>query len=431
MTRSKPNPKKRLTEAMIATAARYGYGKASVARVVARAGVSRATFYEHFSDKEECFLAAYREVAQRIVESLERLEGGRGATVGPREILRQLLDNADLEPAAARIFLIESFAAGPTVRAEHEKVLDAMERSLDTFLDALPGRGMLEIPPRSLLGGIGSVVAIRIFRGEAGRLTGLLDDLEAWLRSYAVSSGRRLRCEDWAELGSELGPPPEPEPSPLDDHLPRGRGSLSPAVVVAEQRQRVIAAVARTAREKGYSAMTVADIVTTAGIAREAFYSQFRSKEDAFLSAQAYALETSVSRSAGSFFGEEAWPDRIWNGLRALLRYFASVPDLAMLDVRESYAAGAAAIRRSFETRMAFTLFLEDGYRQRPQAEGLPRLCSEAIAGAILEPMRHGTVEGRVALTEQLVPQATYVALAPFIGPERALELVEAKIASG
>lgn len=101
MTRSKSNPKKRLTEAMIATAARYGYGKASVAKVVARAGVSRATFYEHFKDKEECFLAAYREVAQRIVGSLEQLEGGRGATVGAREILRQLLDNADREPAAA------------------------------------------------------------------------------------------------------------------------------------------------------------------------------------------------------------------------------------------------------------------------------------------------------------------------------------------
>ena len=38
-------------------------------------------------------------------------------------------------------------------------------------------------------------------------------------------------------------------------------------------------------------------------------------------------------------------------------------------------------MRRSFDNRMAYTLFLEDGYRQRPEAERLPRLCSEAIGG--------------------------------------------------
>jgi AcrR family transcriptional regulator len=284
----------------------------------------------------------------------------------------------------------------------------------------------LEIPARALLGGLGGVVAMRIFRGETGRLIGLLDELEAWLRSYALAGGRRRCQQDWMGLGSPLGAPIEPEPSVLDDRLPRGRAALSPAVVASEQRQRVLAAVARVASDKGYAAMTVADLVAVAGVTREVFYEQFRSKEDAFLATQAYALQTSISRSAGSFFGKEAWPDRVWNGLMALLRYFGSVPDLAALDVVESYAAGSASIQRSFEARMAFTLFLEDGYRQRPEAEGMPRLCSEAIAGAVLEPLRHLTAEGRADRELELAPQVAYIALAPFIGPARALELVEA-----
>src|SRR6476659_5078578 len=49
----------RMIEAMAETVAEKGYAATTVADVVARAGVSRKTFYEHFADREECFLAAY------------------------------------------------------------------------------------------------------------------------------------------------------------------------------------------------------------------------------------------------------------------------------------------------------------------------------------------------------------------------------------
>jgi AcrR family transcriptional regulator len=431
MIRSNPRHRERLIDAMTITAARYGYREASIARVVAQAGVSRATFYQHFEDKEACFLAAYRELAKRMAAELRELEGKGEPKERPYEVLRGLLEAADREPASARIVLLEALAAGPTVRAAHERRLGEMEAAMDVYLDEASVGGLqLEIPARALLGGLGSIVAIRVFRGEAGRLIGLLDDLDAWLRSYAMPGRRRRNRQDWTELGLRLAEPIEPEPSPLDERLPRGRAALTPAVVASEQRQRLLAAVARLAQEKGYSTMTVADVVATAGVAREVFYEQFRSKEDAFLSAQAYALEASVAQAAARFFKPGTWPNRVWDGLLALLRYFSSVPDLASLDVVESYSAGSAAIRRSFEGRMAFTLFLEDGYRQRPEGDRLPRLCSEAIAGAILELLRRQIVEDRVPQTQGLAPQVAYVALAPFIGPVEALQLVEAKTAA-
>ena len=114
--------------------------------------------------------------------------------------------------------------------------------------------------------------------------------------------------------------------------------------------------------------MTVADIVTMASVTREAFYEQFRGKEDAFLAAQAFGVEQSIALTASRFFGEEAWRDRAWNGCEATCRYVAGQRDLVYVDLVESYAAGPAALRRSFENRMAYTLFLEDGYRQRPEA---------------------------------------------------------------
>jgi AcrR family transcriptional regulator len=417
-----------LLDAMITTAARYGYGGVSVARVVKQAGVSRATFYEHFDDKEDCFLVAFRDLAGRVAREVQRMaEDGRAVGV-PREILARLLESADRDPAAAQVLLIEALAGGAAVRAEHERLIDSVEDAIGAYLDGASQGPSFEIPARSLLGGVGSVVAIRLFRGEAGRMIELLDDLEAWVASYAMPRGSGRNRADWKALGVGVATPVESAPNPLDIRLPRGRAALPSAVVASEQRQRVLAAVARVAREKGYAAMTVADIVATAGIARAAFYEQFRSKEDAFLSAQAFALENSLSIAASKFFSEESWPNRVWSGALAMLAYVASVPDLATLDFVESYTAGRAAIRRSFEGRMAYTLFLEEGYRQRPEAEDLPRLCSEAIAGAILELMRRQTVKGNIDQMQHLAPQAVYVALAPFIGPEAALTLIEEKI---
>jgi AcrR family transcriptional regulator len=431
MARLKPNARARLIEAMIATAARYGYREASVARVIAQAGVSRATFYQHFEDKEACFLAAYREVAQRILSEMQLVEEELGDAGAPREILARLLKSADRDPAATRVALLESLAGGETVRAEHGQLVNAVEQLVDVYLSEVAEGPALEIPARCVLGGIGSVIAIRVFRGETGRLVELLDDLEAWLRAYALPSGQRRRdCAGWEALRLNMGGPVKPAPNPLEVGLPRGRAALPPSMVAGEHRQRILAAVGRVAREKGYAAMTVADVVATAGIAREAFYEHFRSKEDAFLTAQAVSLENSVSMAASKFFGEEPWSERVWTAALPMLGYISSVPDLAALDFIESYTAGNAAIRRSFESRMAFTLFLEEGYRQRPEAEVLPRLSSEAIAGGILELMRRETVEGRIELIKGLTPQAVYVALAPFVGPEEAMDQVEARLAS-
>ena len=176
--------------------------------------------------------------------------------------------------------------------------------------------------------------------------------------------------------------------------------------------------------------MTVADIVKTAGVTREAFYELFRSKEDAFLASQTAGLEASISTTAAKFFAGATWPARVWDGLEALLGYVAQRPDLVYLDVLESYAVGAAAIRRSIDNLMAYTLFFEDGYRQGPRAERLPRLCSEAAAASILGLMRHTVDRGRTERMLEILPQAGYVALAPFIGPTAAMEFIEARVAA-
>jgi AcrR family transcriptional regulator len=414
---------------MTQAAARYGYRDASVARVVEQAGVSRATFYEHFADKEACFLAAYELAAGRIEAALERIDGTKPAQRAP-ELLDDLVENIVGDPAAARILLLEARAGGPLVRDAHGRLLVNVAARLEDWLHQPEDDGYrMAITGRAIMEGSVGILVIRAFRGEIARLGQLRGDLVAWMNSYAARDDRaQLSPREWRELGAVFVDLDAAQPRyGVTRRLPRGRNAVAPEAVVAEHRERILEAMALLARTKGYTAMTVADIVKTAAVTREAFYELFRSKEEAFLAAQTAGLEASISTTAAKFFAGETWTTRVWDGLEALLGYVARRPDLVYLDVIESYAVGAAAIRRSVDNLMAYTLFLEDGYRQGSAAERLPRLCSEAIAASVLGLMRWTVDQGRTERMLELLPQAAYLALAPFIGPAAAIELVEAK----
>jgi AcrR family transcriptional regulator len=418
---------------MTQAAARYGYKGASVARVVEGAGVSRATFYQHFADKEACFLAAFELAAERMELSLPRVEAEYSPALRAGELLDDLLANIARDPAAARILLVEALAGGPRVRQAQEGFMQTVEATFERWLGG-PGENgyRLEISGRAIMEGTGGLLLMRSFRGETARLADLRDDLLAWMYSYAVPEERpRISAAEWRRLGASLVPAASDQAAaPPARKLPRGRSAAAPEAVAGEQRERILAAVATLARNKGFTAMTVADIVKSGSVTREAFYSLFRSKEDAFLAAQTAGLEASISTTAASFFTGENWPARVWDGLEGLLGFVARQPDLVYLDVIESYSVGAAAIRRSFDNRMAYTLFLEDGYRQTGAAERLPRLCSEAIGHAIIGLMRWQVVEGRTAQMMELLPEVVYLALAPFSGPAAAIELVETRVAA-
>lgn len=411
---------------MTVVAARHGYSGTSVARVVKQAGMSRATFYEHFEDRDDCFRAAFLAAAADV---RARLEAARRAPrrEEPRAVLGHILALAKEKPAPATLVLIESLAGDAGVRAQREELLDEIEALLEAYLAAYEEAVPIELPVRSLLGGIGNLIGTRLFRREAGDLEDLLDDLLVWLASYALPPGRRrLSADDWLALGREWeavrckSPPPPRE----GRSLPRGKNALPPGQVASQHRERIIEAIASCVRAQGYAGTTVADLVAAAGITRAAFYEQFRSKEDAFLAAQALGLERSAALAAARFFTDASWPERVWSSAEALVGYIADHADLAYASVIESYVAGPAAIRRAFDSRMAYTLFLEDGYRLSPKAEALPRISSEAISGAVEELLRRQIVSGRTEQAQELVPAAVYVTLAPFVGAEQALELV-------
>jgi AcrR family transcriptional regulator len=112
--------------------AERGFKEVPVAAVIARAGISRKTFYEHYASKEECFVALYElELERLFAPTLQAFAGTEGWVDRLRTALGVLLGGLAADPVAARICFIEVLAAGPTALARRN---DAMAR-LDVLFD--------------------------------------------------------------------------------------------------------------------------------------------------------------------------------------------------------------------------------------------------------------------------------------------------------
>lgn len=128
----------RMLQAMADAVAEQGYAKTSVADVLERAGVSRETFYEQFGSKQACFLDAF-DAAGEIL--LGRVAGAALQTEGaPVErfdaLLGSYLDTLASEPAYARIFLVESHAAGPEALRRRVLIQQRFADALAELFDA-------------------------------------------------------------------------------------------------------------------------------------------------------------------------------------------------------------------------------------------------------------------------------------------------------
>jgi AcrR family transcriptional regulator len=421
--------RERVLDGMVEAVAHAGYGGASVARVIAAAGVSRATFYEHFSDRDDCFLAAYSRAAQCCAA---RLAGSGAEGEDPlRLLVAGILTAAEADPAGAAFLTLDS-RGNRLTRAKRLALQHELELAAEECLRARRAAGdPVQLPARALLGGIESVVAVRVFKGQTQKICPSLFDLLAWIDSYAEPGGGPPFDPDRGlEFEGVRPSSPQAPPAPVA-RLPRGRSAIPVEEVTAEQRRRIVATVARLSRERGYQGFTVDDLVGAAGVSRSVFYRLFRHKADAFEAAQTTALQGSIAVAAGAFFGAADWPERVWSGLGALFAHLAAEPDLTCADLVEAFGAEPAAVGRFFESRSAFTLFLNEGYTLRTGRPALPVLCSEAIGGAILELLRAEIQEHGPENLPRALPTSAYVAIAPFVGPREAAAFVRRKLGEG
>ncbi len=173
------NQRERIITALVDTVAERGYNATTVAHITKAAAVSRRTFYEHFADKEACFLAAYEMVADHIRDSMQvAAEAFEEWPQKVRAALGTMLSFLAGEPDLARVCMIEPVAAGGEIAAKHRASMQGFVEILKAGRPEHSGeRPLPEATEATLVGGIVSLIVREINAGRTERLEELLPDL--------------------------------------------------------------------------------------------------------------------------------------------------------------------------------------------------------------------------------------------------------------
>jgi AcrR family transcriptional regulator len=210
-----------------------------------------------------------------------------------------------------------------------------------------------------------------------------------------------------------------------------GRQELPREFIAQHQRARIITALAEETAEQGYRAVTVADIVRRAGIARNTFYENFSSKEECFLATQEFAMSAALERVMEAAGLLEKWPLRVRAGLAAFLGYVVEEPALARTCMVEALSAGPAAVRYYEESQQAFVSLFRLGRDVSPHGADLPETLEEAIIGGIFWILYQRLTASRPETILDLLPELVEFALTPYLGAEAADEVAGADLVEG
>jgi AcrR family transcriptional regulator len=141
-----PLQRERLLRAAAQEFAEHGYAGVSSESISRRAGMSKATFYEHFANKEECMLALFDMGAEIVQEAMA--EAARNAPVGDaRQRLkagtRAFLGALAEHPEFAQTLLVEIIGAGPRAAQRRDQILQTFAGLLDAENAAAARRGLM------------------------------------------------------------------------------------------------------------------------------------------------------------------------------------------------------------------------------------------------------------------------------------------------
>jgi AcrR family transcriptional regulator len=295
--------RERLIAGMVEALNRRGWAGATVSAVVSPAKVSRPTFYEYFTDREDCLRVSIGEVQaqldERVGDALGEADPGQAAAAA----VRALVAYASAEPDRARFLMAEAMAGGP-------KALDARDAGIARLAAALadaqsrggPREQVADLPAEILIASVYRLLGTRLRRGEAA-ISKLTEELLAWVATYERPAGQTR----WQTLVPHAPPERSPhvpvEPiQQMPSVLPPGRPRIPEDQIAENRRLRILYATARMAESKGYTATKVSDITKLARVDGKVFYRLFSDKQEAFATVHELGFQQVMDVTSKAYF---------------------------------------------------------------------------------------------------------------------------------
>jgi AcrR family transcriptional regulator len=426
------NQRLRLILAMVDAVGEKGYVATTVADVISRAGVSRKAFYEHFTGKDDCFLASYDAVAgegrRRVMAAYHKAEGWPDRV---EAAIRSLFEAALENPDAVRLGMIEISAAGPAGVERREQAVLNFERVIQSALDLAPGthKTLPETTLRAIVGGLHGILCQHVRRNQVDDLLDLVPDLVRWATSYYPAPPAIEAGVPFAKIGYptpccrtpgtlSLGFPPTARRGA--SHRERG---VSRSFVVHNQRERILDAIANLTASRGYAGLTLEDIVREAGVSLQTFYEHFAGKEDGLLVAYEIGHLRGLSIVEHAYRSQPDWRTSVRAAIHALFDFLASEPSFAHLALMDAFIATPESAQRAEKGITAYAEMLMPGFEEVPKRNRPPAVTIEAVVSGLCEILFGHVVAERVHELPSIAPHATYLALAPFVGGDEAAQI--------
>jgi AcrR family transcriptional regulator len=177
-------------------------------------------------------------------------------------------------------------------------------------------------------------------------------------------------------------------------------------------RDRLIAGLAQSIRERGYRATKITDVVALARTSRRSFYEQFDDRDDCFLALVDTLGDVLVTTVSEAVDPSAPWEQQVDQALGAYLDAIAAEPELTISFHREMPALGergAAAQRAGIESFAELLMRLAGSESmQREGVEPVSRAKAVMLVGGMRELIAHA-VESGESLDEVRVAAAEVV----------------------
>jgi AcrR family transcriptional regulator len=415
------NQRIRIHGGMIEAVAERGYPQTSVKLVIGLAGVSRRSFYEQFSGKEECFMATFDLIANRTIKRLT--EAYRTAEGDQRQRLRATLRawGAELEqnPKAMRLAIAESQAAGAEGLRRLQKTTAVCEGLL---ANALSGRcppaadgesetdsaETLPLPvTRAIVGGLRRATQMRLLDDDTEDLEPLVGEMVKWSLLFKSPALGKLRPRPCAN-------PPFPQTLELEPDACGGEES---------RRARVLRSAIETGlRERKFADLSAPRIAEGAGLPFEAVTELYPDPQACYLEALDVLGDELLQLIATPELVSAEWPEAVCGTIDTLLTRLAGSPARLMTLAVKALEAGPAAIANIGDLAYELATLLTEGAPRRPRT----RIAIEGIAGGLWNILYCEALAGRGHRLPLLSEYISYVVLTPYLGAEAAVEAIVA-----
>jgi AcrR family transcriptional regulator len=399
------NQRSRLIAATIELVADRGYDGTKVSNIVQLAGVSKASFYEQFAGKDECFTAACDTALRAAASAVLRGEsrGGEGRD-RIRAGLTALAELMAAQPKATRLVLIDAVASTPAIR-EHLRERFGLFEAL--VHDRLASTGHAKLP-RHLIAGLVRGIAHHARRcvgaGRPERFRDLVDPLLDWGLGFNSEEASAAWQAPLTSLPSAVA---------VERDHPGHDGARAPT----NTRDLLMAAALRLASQEGFAALTPSRIRSIAGVSRRSFDANFDDVAGCFLAAVEAELDALFTESLRQERTEASWVERTEVGLGRFASALADAPDLARLAFVEALEAAPASL---LWREQLITAWTEAIYRGAPTGSRPAPAAAEAAVAAVWEFVADLIAAHRLHLLPGQARRLTFLVLTPTLRPGRA-----------